>query len=158
MRYHFIDKIKRIEYGKEIVVVKNVTATEDYFQEHFVGYPVFPGALQIEAMAQACGALTEISSGYQSFSILLMVEKMKFKRLIHPGDQLIVTARVISQHPESALFDVSITCDGQKMSNGTIMTGIVTASDRQSDYHKVIQTLEDYYRFLLRNAEIIKHP
>lgn len=156
MRYHFIDKIKRIEFGKEIVTVKNVSFTEDFFESHFVGFPVMPGALMIEAMAQACGALTEISSDYKSFSILLMVEKMKFKRMVHPGDQLVFTATVVSQHPESALFDTKAEVDGKIVASGKIMTGIVSATDSGSNFSKAIQTLESYFEFMLQGAEIIR--
>lgn len=156
MRYQFIDKIKRIEIGKQIVIVKSVTATEDYFERHFVGFPVMPGALQIEAIAQACGALIEISSNYELFSILLMVEKMKFKKIIHPGDQLIITATVMSQHPESAMFETKIEVDGKVVTTGNIIVGIVSAADSNASYSKVIQTLEEYYEFMLRDTEFIR--
>lgn len=156
MRYQFVDKIRRLEWNHSITTVKNVTVAEDYFQEHFVGFPVFPGALQIETMAQACGALIEISSEYRLFSILLMVEKMKFKRLIHPGDQLLVQATVVSRHDDSALFDVRMECEGHTMSTGRLMTGIVTAESMNAEYQKVIATLEEHFRFLLRDTEIIR--
>lgn len=156
MRYQFIDRIKRIEIGKEIEIIKSVTSTEDYFQEHFIGFPVMPGALQIETIAQACGALIEISSDYKLFSILLMVEKMKFKKLIHPGDQLIVTATVISQHPESAMFKTKIEVDGKVVTSGDIMVGIASASTSNANYSKVIQTLEEYFAFLLQGTEVVR--
>jgi 3-hydroxyacyl-[acyl-carrier-protein] dehydratase len=156
MRYHFIDKIRRIEIGRQIVIVKNVTLTEDFFESHFVGFPVMPGALILEAMAQACGALIEISANYQSFSILLMVEKLKFKKMVHPGDQLIITANVISQHSESALFEAKAEVDGKVVTTGSIMVGIVSANDSDARFLKVIQTLEAYFEFLLRGAEIVE--
>ncbi len=156
MRYQFIDKIKRIELNKEIIAIKNVTATEDYFSEHFIGFPVMPGALQIEAIAQACGALIEISSNYRLFSILLMVEKMKFKKTIHPGDQLIITATLCSQHEESAYFETQIKVDGKIVTSGNIMVGIIPFQETKNNYTKAIQGLEEYFSFLLRDTEIIK--
>lgn len=156
MRYQFIDKIKRLEVNKEIVIVKNVTVTEDFFRDHFVGFPVMPGALQIEAMAQACGALTEISADYKLFSILLMVDKMKFKKMVHPGDQMIITATVLSQHEESAMFSTKIEVDGKVVTVGKIMTGIISVNDQTGNYKKVIDSLKEYFEFLLRDTEIIK--
>jgi 3-hydroxyacyl-[acyl-carrier-protein] dehydratase len=153
MRYQFIDKIKRIELGKQIVIVKNITITEDYFEGHFQGFPVMPGALQIEAIAQACSALIEISSKYELFSILLMVEKMKFKKMVHPGDQLIVTGTLLSQHPESALFEAKIEVDGKVVTSGQLMVG--TFSVANSKYIGVMQALEAHFSFLLQTAEII---
>lgn len=155
MRYQFIDKIKRIELNKEIIAIKNVSATEDYFSEHFIGYPVMPGALQIEAIAQTCGALIEISSNYQVFSILLMVEKMKFKKTIHPADQLIITATLQSQHEESAYFETKITVDGKIVTSGNIIVGIVPLQAAKNNYTKATQGLEEYFSFMLRDAEII---
>jgi 3-hydroxyacyl-[acyl-carrier-protein] dehydratase len=153
MRYQFIDKIKQIELGKQIIIVKNVTITEDYFEEHFIGFPVMPGALQIEAIAQACGALIGISAQYQSFSILLMVEKMKFKKMVHPGDQLIITATVVSQHEESALFETKIEVDGKIVTSGNIIVGIMAANNPK--FSKMSQSLEEHFRFLLHGAMVI---
>ncbi|MEY4936153.1 MAG: 3-hydroxyacyl-[acyl-carrier-protein] dehydratase FabZ [Bacteroidota bacterium] len=153
MRYQFIDKIKQIEIGKQIIIVKNVTITEDYFEEHFIGYPVMPGALQIETIVQACSALIEISSQYKLFSILLMVEKMKFRKMVHPGDQLVVTGTVLSQHSESALFDAKIEVDGKVVTAGQLMVG--TFSVENSKYVGVMKALETHFNFLLQNAIII---
>jgi 3-hydroxyacyl-[acyl-carrier-protein] dehydratase len=155
MRYHFIDRIKRIEFGKEIVTLKNITFSEDYFEGHFVGFPVMPGALQVEVIAQACGALLSISFHYQVISMLLMVEKMKFRKLVHPGDQLITTARIISQNPESALLEVKIEVNGSVVTSGKVVHGIHKLASTRTDYDKVIQTLEDYFAFFLKGAEII---
>jgi 3-hydroxyacyl-[acyl-carrier-protein] dehydratase len=156
MRYQFIDKIRRIEMRKSIVTVKNTTISEDFFEDHFVGFPVMPGALQIEAIAQACGALIEISSDYELFSILLMVEKMKFRKLIHPGDQMIITATILSQHDDSALFATKIEVDSKLMTSGKIMVGIIPLGDKKIDVSKIMSILKDYYKFLLRDTELVK--
>lgn len=156
MRYQFIDKIKSLERNKQIVIVKNLTVTEDYFEEHFVNFPVMPGALQIEMMAQACGALIEISSDYKAFSILLMVEKMKFKKMLHPSDQLIGTATVISQHAESAMFNVKIEVEGKVVTSGTLMVGISTRDTTGAKFSKTLDILEERYAFLLRDTQIIE--
>lgn len=156
MRYQFIDKILKLEINKEIVIIKNVTITEDYFADHFPGFPVLPGALQIEAMAQACGALTEISSDYKLFSILLMVDKMKFKTMIHPGDQMIISATAVSLHEDSAMFTTKIEVGGKVVTSGKIMTGLISINEQSGKYKKAINGLKDYFEFLLRDAEVEK--
>jgi 3-hydroxyacyl-[acyl-carrier-protein] dehydratase len=113
-----------------------------------------PGALQIETIAQACSALIEISSNYQLFSILLMVEKMKFKKMVHPGDQLIVTGTLLSQHPESALFETKIEVDGKIVTSGQMMVGIFPVAE--SKYRNVMKALEEHFSFLLQTATIIE--
>ena len=155
MRYQFIDKIKRLEKNKEIVIIKNLTVTEDYFEEHFINFPVMPGALQIEMLAQACGALVEISSDYTTFSLLLMVEKMKFKKMLHPSDQLIVTATVISLHEESALFSTKVEVEGRVVTTGTLMVGIRKLDTSGANFSKTMERLTERYAFLLRDTEII---
>lgn len=90
MRYLLIDKIKIMECNKKITAVKNVALSEDVFFDHFAGYPVMPGALQIEAVAQAATALPEVSSDFKSKALLNIVDKAKFRRLVKPGDQLLI--------------------------------------------------------------------
>jgi 3-hydroxyacyl-[acyl-carrier-protein] dehydratase len=65
MRYLLLDRIVRLERNKEIQAIKNVTLSEDVYTEHFFGFPVMPGALQIECLAQAGTALLEVSESYQ---------------------------------------------------------------------------------------------
>ncbi len=156
MRYHFIDKIRSIDIDHSIVTIKNATVAEDYFEEHFVGFPVVPGALQIEAIAQACGALIEISSDYRLFSVLLMVEKMKFKKMVHPGDQMIITCTQLSRNEDSALFEAKIEVDGKIVTTGRIMTGIISLESKKYNVAKVMETLKQHYTFLLRDT-VINH-
>lgn len=151
-----MDRIRRIDWNREITVVKATTATEEVYDEHFHGFPVLPGALQIEAMAQACGAMLEICSGYTCFSILLMVEKMKFRRMVHPGDQMLITATVYQDHEDSAQFDVRVEVDGQSVSGGRMTVGKVHAGS--SDYRETFAGLEAYYRFPLKDAVITGKP
>ncbi|MBQ8651029.1 MAG: 3-hydroxyacyl-ACP dehydratase FabZ [Alphaproteobacteria bacterium] len=95
-RYPFlmIDKVKNIEVGKSCIAYKNVTNNEWFFQGHFPNYPVMPGVLIIEAMAQAAGVLafaTLIEEGVtkpgsSDFVYFTSIENAKFKRPIVPGD------------------------------------------------------------------------
>jgi 3-hydroxyacyl-[acyl-carrier-protein] dehydratase len=93
-RYPFllIDRIDAFESGKRIVAIKNVTANEPFFQGHFPHYPVMPGVLIIEAMAQAAGVLGLMSAGLESdrSSIYYFagIDKARFKRPVVPGDTL----------------------------------------------------------------------
>ncbi|TMN21970.1 3-hydroxyacyl-ACP dehydratase FabZ [Lentibacillus cibarius] len=90
-RYPFllVDKVTEMEEGKRVTAVKNVTANEPYFQGHFPDYPVMPGVLIVEALAQtgAIGVLgMEENQGKIGF--LAGLDKCRFKRQVKPGDQL----------------------------------------------------------------------
>jgi 3-hydroxyacyl-[acyl-carrier-protein] dehydratase len=99
-RYPFllIDRVLSCEPGKEIVALKNVTINEPYFAGHFPHYPVMPGVLIIEAMAQASAVLAFKSFNFKSDASsvyhLVGVDEARFKKPVMPGDQLIIKAQV----------------------------------------------------------------
>src|SRR5512146_323110 len=108
MRFLFIDKILKIEFNKRISALKNIALSEEVFRDHFVGYPVMPGSLMIESVAQAATALLEISFDHKVKAILTIVEKAKFRELIKPGDTLIIKVEIVTMQNDSALLDGSI--------------------------------------------------
>jgi UDP-N-acetylglucosamine acyltransferase len=92
-RYPFllIDRIVELEPGVRCVGIKNVTANEEFFQGHFPGYPVMPGVLILESMAQVAGVLTLVSRNTPgALSYFAVIEKARFRQPVRPGDQLVV--------------------------------------------------------------------
>lgn len=89
-RYPFlmVDSVLELEPGVKAVGIKNVTMNEPFFQGHFPNNPVMPGVLIVEAMAQVAGILA-FKSGMQGKTVYFMsMEKVKFRRIVLPGDQL----------------------------------------------------------------------
>ena len=99
-RYPFllIDRVIEIERKKRIVAIKNVTVNEPFFAGHFPGYPIMPGVLMVEAIAQAGGALllTEIPDRDQKLMVFTGIERAKFRKPVTPGDQLRVEVNVLA--------------------------------------------------------------
>jgi 3-hydroxyacyl-[acyl-carrier-protein] dehydratase len=102
-RYPFllIDRIVEFERTKRIVAIKNVTINEPFFAGHFPGYPIMPGVLMIESIAQAGGALllTEIPDRDTKLMVFTGIERAKFRRPVVPGDQLRIEIDVINWKP-----------------------------------------------------------
>jgi UDP-3-O-[3-hydroxymyristoyl] N-acetylglucosamine deacetylase/3-hydroxyacyl-[acyl-carrier-protein] dehydratase len=96
-RYPFllVDKVLEIDDGRSGVGVKNVTINEPFFQGHFPGRPVMPGVLIVEAMAQLAGLVMRSRKGTGvRIVILISLDNVKFRKMVEPGDQLILEANV----------------------------------------------------------------
>jgi 3-hydroxyacyl-[acyl-carrier-protein] dehydratase len=89
-RYPFllVDRITDLEPNVKAVGLKNVTANEPFFQGHFPDYPIMPGVLIVEAMAQVSGILAFHSGANGKSTYLMSIEKAKFRKPVIPGDQL----------------------------------------------------------------------
>ena len=96
-RYPFIMVDRVLEFRPdEITAIKNVTINEPYFSGHFPGNPVMPGVLQLEAMAQTAGILMLKQTGQVEVSAFFMsADKVKFRKPVRPGDQLVITAKLL---------------------------------------------------------------
>jgi beta-hydroxyacyl-ACP dehydratase FabZ len=93
-RYPFllVDRVLEVSEDK-IVVLKNVTVNEPFFQGHFPGHPVMPGVLILEAMAQAGALLATRSSSFdpqKQVIYFMAIDKAKFRKPVVPGDQLVL--------------------------------------------------------------------
>ncbi|RKX98538.1 MAG: 3-hydroxyacyl-[acyl-carrier-protein] dehydratase FabZ [Spirochaetes bacterium] len=89
-RYPFLFVDKVIEVKENLLVaIKNVTGNESYFQGHFPGYPVMPGVLQVEALAQAAALFVIYKHKLKNKPVYFMsLEKVKFRNPVFPGDTL----------------------------------------------------------------------
>lgn len=97
-RYPFllVDKVTEVEEGKRIVGYKNVTINEPFFQGHFPDYPVMPGVLILEALAQV-GAISvlDMEENRGKIGFLAGVDKCRFKRQVVPGDVLKLEVEIL---------------------------------------------------------------
>ena len=122
-----IDKVIDIVPGEKVVAVKNVTNTEDFFKGHFPGKPIMPGALIIEAMAQASiiiyysqykDSLEDIPQYY------LGSVKARFKQAVYPGQQLKIEAQAIKILPTGAFINAKTFSDGKEVAEAELIFAV----------------------------------
>lgn len=128
-RYPFllIDRVVELSDDlNRIVVIKNVTVNEPQFTGHFPQVPVMPGVLIIEAMAQACAImalarLPEDVDRKNSLFYFAGIDNARFKRVVQPGDQLVIEGRFIRQKLGLGVFEAEAKVDGKVAASATMM-------------------------------------
>jgi 3-hydroxyacyl-[acyl-carrier-protein] dehydratase len=120
-----IDRVLEVTPGESILAYKNISISEDVFNGHFPGAPIFPGVMIIEAMAQASGILGFITSKQKATDgklyLFAGVDKARFKRPVVPGDQLMIASKIEAVKRNIWKFGCSATVDGKKVCDATLL-------------------------------------
>jgi len=128
-RYPFllIDRVVEISRMKRIVALKNVTINEPFFAGHFPEFPIMPGVLVVEAIAQAGGALllTEIPDRENKLMVFTGIERAKFRRPVVPGDQLRIEVTVMNWRVSAVKMEGKAFVDGKLACEAIIMCAVV---------------------------------
>lgn len=126
-RYPFllIDRVEELEVGKRAVAIKNVTVNEPFFQGHFPNYPVMPGVLIVEALAQT-GAVALLSMDEYQGKIALFggIDKLRFKKQVVPGDTLRLEVELIKRKGPLGVASAVATVNGAIAVKGEITFAI----------------------------------
>jgi 3-hydroxyacyl-[acyl-carrier-protein] dehydratase len=122
-----IDRLMEIERKKRIVAIKNVTVNEPFFAGHFPNFPIMPGVLIVESIAQAGGALllTEIPDRDNKLMVFTGIERAKFRRPVVPGDQLRIEVNVLNWRPRAVRMEGRATVDGKLACEAIVMCQLV---------------------------------
>jgi len=129
-RYPFllVDRIVSLEKGKSIRGIKNVSMNEPFFQGHFPGYPVMPGVLVIEALAQIASILAwQISGrtpGDGTIIFFATINNARFRRQVRPGDQLALESEVQRMVRGVGKFAVRAKVDGEIVTEADLMAAM----------------------------------
>jgi 3-hydroxyacyl-[acyl-carrier-protein] dehydratase len=126
-RYPFllVDRVLSCEPGKDITALKNVTMNEPFFNGHFPNYPVMPGVLVIEALAQTAGLLTlksvDAKPDEGSIFYFVGIDAARFKKPVQPGDQLILKATILRERVGIWKYAARAEVDGRVAAEAELM-------------------------------------
>jgi 3-hydroxyacyl-[acyl-carrier-protein] dehydratase len=122
-----IDRLIEIERKKRIVAIKNVTINEPFFAGHFPNYPIMPGVLIVESIAQAGGALllTEVPDRDSKLMVFTGIERAKFRRPVVPGDQLRIEITVLNWKQRAVRMQGRVTVEGKLVCEAVVMCQLV---------------------------------
>jgi 3-hydroxyacyl-[acyl-carrier-protein] dehydratase len=132
-RYPFllIDRVLELEIGKSLVAIKNVTFNEPQFTGHFPEQPIMPGVMIVEALAQATGILafkSEVGKPIDGQIYMLVgIDKVRFKRMVEPGDQIRLEVEVMTVKRGIWKFKCKALVDGQTVTIAELMCTQKTA-------------------------------
>lgn len=132
-RYPFllVDRVLSIEPSRSIAALKNVTYNEEFFQGHFPDFPIMPGVLLVEAMAQAGGILLfhSIPEPQKKFVLFSKIENMKFRRPVVPGDQIRLECELVKFKGRFFWLRGTAGVDGEIAVEGEMMASLLDRED-----------------------------
>ena len=126
-RYPFlmIDRVIEVDPGKTLTAIKNVSVNEPFFEGHFPHYPVFPGVLMLECIAQASAILASLmidaTANRKNVYLFAGVDKARFKRPVGPGDQLFIDVQFSKRIQQLWRCAGTIKVDGELVCSADVL-------------------------------------
>src|SRR5947209_3161515 len=131
MRWIWIDNFESFEPGQSAVAIKNLSLAEDYFADHFPGYPVMPAALMIEGLAQTGGLLVGEADDFRDNVVLAKIPVARFHRDVMAGEQLHYDVEMLTNRPEGASVKGRILVDEVVIGEAEIFFAKLSAARTQ---------------------------
>lgn len=153
MRFILIDDILEMEPGQRIRGVKRIAPDEDYFRDHFPGFPVVPGVLLTEMMAQTAGKCLDSEDAARGKSMLARITNASFREWVRPGETATIVAEIRVSRPQYATAHCRVEVGTRAVASAELMFSFVPPNQFAADFRdEVIE------RYLQRSAGAAKSP
>ena len=134
MRFILIDDIIALSPGTSIEAVKTLPADEELFRDHFPGFPVVPGVLLTEMMAQAAGKCLDAADPERGKAMLVQIRKASFRKWVRPGERVDIHAEITASAQDYATGSCRVTVNGADVAQAELMFSFVKSSQLAPDY------------------------
>ena len=149
MRFHLLDRIVSCEPGRELRGVKRLTSAEEYLADHFPGFPIMPGVLQLQSLIEAGSWLLRLTDDFRTGVIVLReVKSVKFGSLMQPGKSLEVTVELTGRDGANASFKGKGACEGVQTVAAQFILAGYNLADRNPAFQDRDQRLSRHWRSL----------
>jgi len=149
MRFVLFDRIVQLEKGREAVLLKNITQSEDFFIDHFAGYPVVPGSIILGSFEQGAEILLAVTHDFSLRPVLQKLSHASFRHFVVPGDQIEIHLLLGS----SSLVQIQATAlvRGKKVANARLDFTLMPL-DNDPQALEACSRLKDIYDL------VVSHP
>jgi len=142
LRFIFVDEILEMIPGKTIRALKEIFPDEDYFKDHFPGFPVVPGVLLTEMMAQAAGKCLDAEKKHQGKAMLARINSANFRDWVRPGQTAIINAEIKTNREKFATATCNIEVMSKRVCSAELFFTFVPFEKFAPDY--IDEVLETY--------------
>jgi 3-hydroxyacyl-[acyl-carrier-protein] dehydratase len=142
MRFLLVDRIESMTPGVEVVATRRVPADDDYFADHFPGFPVVPGVLLTETMGQAAAKCLDVQRLPANKAMLVKILSASFRQWVRPGDVLTLRATISANEPRYATARCEASVDGRTVAQAELFFSFVALAQFSPGWRDAV--LDDY--------------
>jgi 3-hydroxyacyl-[acyl-carrier-protein] dehydratase len=129
VRFILVDRILSLTPGESVVAARTIPPDEDYFQDHFPGFPVVPGVLLTEMMGQAAAKCLDAQRLPRGKAMLARILSATFRRWVRPGDEAMLHASIVANEERYATAECRCEVGGQAVAQAKLFFSFVPRSD-----------------------------
>jgi 3-hydroxyacyl-[acyl-carrier-protein] dehydratase len=134
MRFILVDRILSLEPGVSIEAQKTMPASEEFFLDHFPGFPVVPGVLLTEMMAQAAGKVLDTEDAARGRAMLGEIRSARFRSWMRPDETATIFASIVKSQADFAVARCHIKIADRKICSAELMFAFVPRNQFAPDY------------------------